>query len=597
MEHLLRRGARYYHRIRIPKDLTGIFGRLELVRSIRTSSRDEARAKGARVSYAVIQFFELIRRKMNMLSRSEVEDLTKAFYARLLEEDSRERLNPDQHLNAKKDARARFHLEEMAEPGETIDDVIARAPFSVAELVKDDEDFLDLDHWETTVANRDFRETDSLVPLLLEGTGLVIQKDSPQYRQLGLNAAKAIIEAKKIALERAKGDWSASSNDPLFRDVTESYERKVDARMHATFEDVADKFLNERDTGNPAYRHDYAGSLSLFTAYFGERTRVGSYVREDIVAFKDALRKTPAGYLKKYPGVTIKEAILRNEKDKHPTLTARTINDGHLSRLGAIFRWALNNSYLRADVMKDVRVDEPKSKVKQKPRSPFKTPELSALFEGPVFCGCLSATRTHEKGKFKVSDHRYWLPLVALFTGGRLGELGQLSLDDVRQENGIHYLELEDDPDEDDSAVRKRIKTEQSRRKVPLHPELVRLGFISYVEQQRQRGEKRVFSKCQRDKRGSFSPFTKWFGRHLIKLGIKTPRTSFHSFRHNFEDVLRSHVRDEELRRALAGRVFANSATLYGDGFPLDRLHEEISQIECPGLDLSHLIPAGPKCR
>jgi hypothetical protein len=93
-----------------------------------------------------------------------------------------------------------------------------------------------------------------------------------------------------------------------------------------------------------------------------------------------------------------------------------------------------------------------------------------------------------------------------------------------------------------------------------------------------------IFPKCKRDKRGSFSPFTKWFGRHLDKLDLKA-----HSFRHNFEDALRSAIRDEELRRAFAGRTFAHSAAIYGEGFIVQRLHEEISKIEYLDLDLTHV--------
>jgi integrase len=39
------------------------------------------------------------------------------------------------------------------------------------------------------------------------------------------------------------------------------------------------------------------------------------------------------------------------------------------------------------------------------------------------------------------ADH--WLPLLALWTGARLEELGQLHVSDVRQQEGVHYLAIQ----------------------------------------------------------------------------------------------------------------------------------------------------------
>lgn len=68
------------------------------------------------------------------------------------------------------------------------------------------------------------------------------------------------------------------------------------------------------------------------------------------------------------------------------------------------------------------------------------------------------------------------MPLLGLFTGARLGELCQLRTVDVQMVGGLPALVLTDDG-EDQS-----IKSEAGHRTVPIHSELLRLGFLEYVE-------------------------------------------------------------------------------------------------------------------
>src|SRR5207249_331618 len=72
----------------------------------------------------------------------------------------------------------------------------------------------------------------------------------------------------------------------------------------------------------------------------------------------------------------------------------------------------------------------------------------------------------------------YWLPYLALYTGARLEELAQLRVVDVKIEDGIAYLDIH-------GLDGRRVKTRSPERKVPLHPELLRIGLLRYVEEQR----------------------------------------------------------------------------------------------------------------
>lgn len=84
----------------------------------------------------------------------------------------------------------------------------------------------------------------------------------------------------------------------------------------------------------------------------------------------------------------------------------------------------------------------------------------------------------------------YWVPLFQLLMGARPGELVQAQVGDVVTEDGTTLLSITDegeehDEDEEIPLHAKRVKTEAARRKVPIHPELLRLGFLDYLRDRR----------------------------------------------------------------------------------------------------------------
>lgn len=133
-----------------------------------------------------------------------------------------------------------------------------------------------------------------------------------------------------------------------------------------------------------------------------------------------------------------------------------------------------------------------------KKRLPLAPEQLKDFFEGKFYKSC-APDAEHPYSK---SDRswRYWLPLLMLFSGARPNELAQLHITDVKQTaKGTWYLDLEDEDD-------KTLKTETSRRRVPLHPELVRLGILEFVEERKKQAGKngpRLFHELAPNKYGN----------------------------------------------------------------------------------------------
>jgi integrase len=94
------------------------------------------------------------------------------------------------------------------------------------------------------------------------------------------------------------------------------------------------------------------------------------------------------------------------------------------------------------------------------------------------------------------------LPLLALFTGARLQELGRLTTDDVKEERGIIFFDL----------TLAGTKTASAKRMIPLHPELIRLGFMEYVRGRRAEGGGALFPDLKSGQSSPTENFTKWWG-------------------------------------------------------------------------------------
>jgi integrase len=218
-------------------------------------------------------------------------------------------------------------------------------------------------------------------------------------------------------------------------------------------------------------------------------------------------------------------------------------------------------------------------------RAPFNVAELKKLFGSPVFID-----RTGPKGARGEVD--YWLPLLALFTGGRRGELAGLRVADVQDIDGHTMLTFVEDRE-----AGRRLKTRNSQRAVPLHPTLRELGFLDYVHQREADGHKAwLFPSVAPDRPGALEAWTKWFGRYRRSLGISDTNV-FHSFRHNFIDALRAARVDQEMREALFGHGWHRTTTTGGYGvkdmvlrFSVNGLADAIASVSYPGLDLSHLV-------
>lgn len=261
-------------------------------------------------------------------------------------------------------------------------------------------------------------------------------------------------------------------------------------------------------------------------------------------------------------------------------VTAPTVRK-HLGFLRAAFQIAVDDDLLPINPCAGVKIALPKLAANEKPRLPLTVQELQKIFSSPVY-------QPGYEPRKSLGAACYWLPLMGLFEGARLEELAQLEVKDIEAVPGLgHQICIRREIDKS-----KRTKNVNSIRNIPVHPRLVKLGFLDYVKSVK---KGRLFPALRPDKYGILSTsYSTWFGRLLDDIGIKDSSRVFHSFRHTFVQRAKekASVVPSEVREAIIGHMAASKIeSVYGSEFyPLEPQVEALKHIDWPELDLSHLV-------
>lgn len=138
----------------------------------------------------------------------------------------------------------------------------------------------------------------------------------------------------------------------------------------------------------------------------------------------------------------------------------------------------------------------------------------------------------------------------------------------------------------------KSIKTSSSRRKIPLHTDLIQLGLLDFVEGRRAEKSVRLLPTLKPNRHGNMAwyPLKRFNEVFLPKPITLGERQTFYSFRHSFRDALRRIEASPDVLDAVGwsqgGRVVSDH---YGSKLDPNQLAKHINAITYPGLDLSHL--------
>lgn len=312
---------------------------------------------------------------------------------------------------------------------------------------------------------------------------------------------------------------------------------------------------------------EHKGRLSFALDILGDRY-IDSINRKDIREFRDKLCKLPPHRFnrKEYKGKSVDEIIAMNP---HKRLSVTRINI-IIEAISSLFEWCINEGILYShNPAKGLQIKDERSVIEF--REPFSVDDLNKIFLSDAF-----------KDKRRVNEAYYWCPLISLYSGMRLEEISQLSVDDVYFVDGIWVFDVNANPSRD-GRNDKQVKNKNAVRIVPMHNKLIDLGFIEYVDSIKIKGEERLFYKLNKTER---SPrYGKQVGKNfsdIIKIcGIKGKK-SFHSLRHTFSDFYKKrHLQNDVFRQVFGHDIPELAAKQYGSKFtPKQCFDEVISQLE-----------------
>ena len=121
---------------------------------------------------------------------------------------------------------------------------------------------------------------------------------------------------------------------------------------------------------------------------------------------------------------------------------------------------------------------------------------------------------------------QFWIPILGLYTGGRIAEIASLRTDYVSEKSELNVLRLAG------------TKTDDSDRTIPIHPDLVKLGFLEYVKHRSDLKHETLFDITHSKQNGAGAQSSKWFTAYKADIGLAGELKVFHSFRHTITDLM-----------------------------------------------------------
>ncbi|MDR6671141.1 site-specific integrase [Rhizobium sp. 1399] len=410
---------------------------------------------------------------------------------------------------------------------------------------------------------------DELLARFIEKYGLDISKGTDQYEQLerDVKRGRRRFLQDVLAYDAEAADFDLDPPEQHISGPAQIAGRAVTKNGMSLADTITGYVDEKRDGKNWAYKteSEKLSHLELLKEMLGADTDVKTLGAMDAKKVKDTLRAYPKNRekMKETSGRPLSEIL---GLPGVPTLHTTSVNK-YLQSYGDLFNWAKQNGHVDQNVFAGLTIKQNKAR-NQDSRAAF-TPDQIQLI--------ITAVLTNKSGLAN-KDYQKWGPLIGIYTGARLNEIAQLHLKDIQQVDGIWCFDFNDEGD------RKSLKTEASRRLVPMHPRLVQLGLPNYVADKQRLGQQKLFPTFTYDPKNGWG---RRLGHHfntrlLPELGIKSRELVFHSLRHTVVTQLMRTGVDLAVVQALVGhtRQGVTHQNYFKQGYTLQQLNEAIQKLE-----------------
>ncbi|MDD2500386.1 MAG: site-specific integrase [Geobacter sp.] len=398
---------------------------------------------------------------------------------------------------------------------------------------------------------QDFRDIAPLASGLLKIEKIQLPEDSPKFKLLcdALLAKEA--EAYKILADRAEHGLnnaydrehvsSSVQTRKKFTVLLKKYLSIHPGRSNARSNEKPNEHFGKilELLGNP-YTDDI--SQDMLNTLFDELTRYPKWRNHD--------------HLK---GLSLEQCY------QHPGYQPLDIETfkGVWHALGALLSYGSESgefgicrNYCRDKIfsMKMRVLSKTKSKSDNSGRKPYSRENIQALID-----------QLTQRSNPLRNPHMLWIPLIALYNGMRQSEICQLFCDDIVRVTEIDCFRIRDCAERHQS-----VKNEQSQRTIPIHPTLIKLGFLEYVESCQKLKHERLWQGMKSRPVDYYAPqdnyshyFEKWyngtFRKYVFAESEEAKQKPFHSLRHTFINWffqnIRYQDRDNAAVKSLVGHL------------------------------------------
>lgn len=417
-------------------------------------------------------------------------------------------------------------------------------------------------HWNRDLGPYLVESREEVLAPLIERYDMPIEIGSKAFDMLGDEYEKWHYEFKTKAM-RLNDEYGKIEFNEASSEVVETTYSQEDS---ADLSELIQAFITEHLRGESwslNTEKSYLQMLSLLSRILGEKKLCTEITRKDCRRVKEILSKLPVGHSvkKKTKGKTIQEIV---KLDLEPKLSVKTINK-HLVTYSSLFKWGVTNDYVATNYFEGLSL---KQANKNKPsREAFSQNEAQLILKELI---------NNEKNLVR-KKYQKWGALIGLFTGARLNEVAQLTVDDIKEIDGILCFDINDNGD------RKQLKNAASERIVPIHSKLLELGLLDYVKAVKNIGRERLLYELTYDANNKYGRnLGRWFNtRFLVELGLKRKQLVFHSLCHTMvTELLRSGV-ETPLAKAVVGHAQEGVTlqTYFDRGYRIAQLSEAIEQV------------------
>ena len=587
---VLNSGNTYYYRSRIPFDLIEHFGGLKEFRiSLKCAIKSRSIRTTKILDKKVSGIYEEIRQGMKSL---EIDDIKE-----ILRIEIRKQILHAHHVDLGTNKWSDSGIEKSLGTAEKKDS-------NLREILKDD-------------LKSYLKQVDSKMEGILESMSIKIEKESIGFKRLREHFIDLYLMRyewiRELVLKTGKSDddfrkdFDSKFGLDLFPDMNGSLSNSVGLTETLMKEQLPNISTASNDL---PYLPIAGGLLSSNAKTFFERKRIeGKKIKEiesdkriveefieivgdidfstitknEVSHYIDVQTKLPPNRKKspKYRDLSIKE-VMKLKLSQKEIQTPQNINK-RITKLSVFGNWGVRQGLLITNPFSGMKFS-----VKKQPhtRQPFTADELRIIFKPETYLKW-TIHFSHPYRKDRVSNHLpyYWIFLLGIFSGMRTNEMCQILLSQVKKEKGIWFIFIED-------SEETKVKTENAIRKVPVHPQLIDLGFVDYVTAQKKSKRGRLFWELSEDRDGFASHVSRHYNqRFLPAVGVWKKYTKvLYCTRHTFINKLYSEMVDENVIKVLVGHEKEFTMKHYGgDPFTPERLLEEISKVSYSGINWKKL--------